>query len=395
MARNWLWRKASFDGASFYVDAQELGGGRRLVVHQYPGAERHDVEDMGRKAGEFEVTAYFNSETADTDSAALVARLERGGPGLLTIPMFGSRRVIAREWRPGWTRNVLNYVGFHIQFVEAGSAGAPIPLGLGQAELAVMGVSLGAALGSAISGAVADIPQASWTRRDMLSSLAAVVAQIAGFRAITPLPAKVDSAAKVALDDAAEAAKDPSSDPGVLAGEVFSVLDDIVIEAQDAPAASVEELRDMHAAALAARAALVSRWGISELVTIVPLAAALIFAGEAARLAAIRDYRDRASAQAARSRIYQDSAPLVSLYAELGIEATVAFDTMIGRAVRHLSSRIPNLAPVVIVETGRSLPSNVLAYRLYGDPERGIELVHRNAVATPCLMPTKFEASAT
>jgi prophage DNA circulation protein len=85
---------------------------------------------------------------------------------------------------------------------------------------------------------------------------------------------------------------------------------------------------------------------------------------------------------------------VTAVYAELGAAACAAFDDIYGLAARHLSSRIPDLAPVIIVEVGVSLPSNVLAYRLYGDPNRGLELAQRNRVATPCFMPLQFEASA-
>ena len=109
---------------------------------------------------------------------------------------------------------------------------------------------------------------------------------------------------------------------------------------------------------------------------------------------AIKDYRDRKAAQAERARIASSAGAITALYDALGPDAMSALDAMFGMAAKYLSERIPNLAPVVIVETGVSLPSNVLAYRLYGDPNRAQELVDRNAVATPAIMPTKIEALA-
>jgi hypothetical protein len=396
MARDWRWEPASFDGARFYVDAQEIPGGRRLVVHEYANSERHDVEDLGRKAGTLEVTAYFVSETADADSALLRARLERGGPGFLTIPMFGTRQVRAQQWRPSWSKQALNFVGFQITFVEEGNAFAPIPLGLGEAQLAQLGGGLAQSLGAAISSTVASAPQSSYLRADMLREVSTVVAGVSSFRASTPLPVRVDSETKTALADAGKLARDPLSDPGELVGTVLTALDDIVAQhtTDNDVAGPIDDLDDLSAAALAARSMSLARWGVSPLVAIVPLAAALAYSGQASRLRAIRDYRDRATAQAARTKIGVASALLTPLYGALGVDAMMAFDGMIGLAARHISSRIPDLSPVVIVETGASLPSNVLAYRLYADPTRGRELAERNGVATPCFMPTRFEANA-
>ena len=81
MARDWRWSQASFDGASFYVDASRIPGRRRIVTHEYPGSETHDNEDLGRDADRYEVTAYFVSETADSDFAAPRSRSRAAGPG--------------------------------------------------------------------------------------------------------------------------------------------------------------------------------------------------------------------------------------------------------------------------------------------------------------------------
>jgi prophage DNA circulation protein len=396
MARSWLWPKANFDGASFYVDASELQRGRRLVIHEYPGAERHDVEDMGRKAGRIELTAYFVSETADIDSAALRARIEQGGAGMLVIPMFGALRARAIEGRPVWNRQALNYVGFQVTFVEEGSAFAPAPLGLGEAGLAFMAAGLAATVANAVQLSVPGdgvaSAQADFILSDMREASIVVADDIERFRAATPLPANKDSDVRLTIADARSDLSDHSADAAGALATLGGALDTIVTEASGGD--PVQLLVDMTDKALKDRQASLGQWGISPLVSIVPLAAAVFYAAQAARLYAVADYLDRGSAQAARAKIGQLAGAVTAVYAELGAQACAAFDDIYGLAARHLSSRIPDLAPVIIVELGVSLPSNVLAYRLYGDPNRGLELAQRNRVATPCFMPTVFEAAA-
>jgi prophage DNA circulation protein len=60
--------------------------------------------------------------------------------------------------------------------------------------------------------------------------------------------------------------------------------------------------------------------------------------------------------------------------------------------VEYLSRAIIDLAPVVRVSAGNTMPSLFWAWRLYADPNRASELVARNVVPHPSFMPTKFEA---
>lgn len=394
MARDWRWKPARFGGASFFVDTQELQEGRRLVVHEYPGGERYDIEDMGRAATRLEITAYFVSETADTDSAAFIALLELGVPQLLSIPMFGARMFRAESWRPTWGRAVLNFVGFQVTFIEEMPAFAPVATGLGASLLGVAGSGLGFVLGSAITGNLFNRTQSDFVWSDMLAEAVIISADVSGLREATALPDRIDTEARLAALDASALASAPSTNPGDAVAAALAVLDTVVTEANDDPLASALRLDAMATAALARRTAALGRWGVSDLVGIVPLAAAAAYSAQASRLRAIKDYRDRKAAQAERTRIAASAGAITALYGDLGPDAITALDSMFGLAAKYLSERIPNLAPVVIVQTGVSLPSNVLAYRLYGDPSRGQELAERNNVATPAIMPIKIEALA-
>jgi prophage DNA circulation protein len=61
-------------------------------------------------------------------------------------------------------------------------------------------------------------------------------------------------------------------------------------------------------------------------------------------------------------------------------------------AVRVVSNIAADAVPLVRVETGVSLPSSVLAYKLYGDATRAEGLVDIARSMTPMLMPSVFEA---
>lgn len=67
---------------------------------------------------------------------------------------------------------------------------------------------------------------------------------------------------------------------------------------------------------------------------------------------------------------------------------------LVGIAIVEISALAAARAPLVRVETGLSLPSSLIAYDLYGDPERGREIVLRNRAATPFILPVVLEALA-
>jgi prophage DNA circulation protein len=395
--RDWRMPPASFDGIVFYVDAQRIPGARRVITHEYPGSERWDNEDLGRCADRYELTAYFLSETADTDSAALRARLAQQGPGLLILPMFGAFQARVKSWDPAWGQEKLNYVGFSMVFIGENPANAPAPLGLGAATLAAMGSGLGATLGAAISTALIGQPRSGFARADMATAVGNVGAVIETARQSLVLPDAVSSAARTAIAASVLSLDGgPSVDPGAVAARLFNQLDAMV--AAQAGAATPNQVANVlsNAAAtlLTAASDLRTTWGLSPLIFIAPLAGAAALTAQATRALATAAYTNRQDAIAARARIAALADTVGPYYASLGADAAAAFEAMFGAAARYVSQKITNLAPILLFSLNASLPSNVLAWRLYGDPTRGQELVDRNQVETPCFMPTVFEAAA-
>jgi len=116
---------------------------------------------------------------------------------------------------------------------------------------------------------------------------------------------------------------------------------------------------------------------------------------EIAVAVASRSYADRREASAAASRLRSLAAVALEDIALRGGEGLWrAASEAVHHALDHLNKTALDLKPVVLVESLRSLPSTVLAWRLYGDPARAEELVERNGVSTALFMPTTLEAIA-
>lgn len=110
--------------------------------------------------------------------------------------------------------------------------------------------------------------------------------------------------------------------------------------------------------------------------------------------AAVRvDYDSRQAAQQGRTRLAaQADASYELVAAEFGADALSWIVRLVGESIQQISAIAATKAPMVRVETGLSLASSLLAWDLYGDPERGRELVLRNGIGAPMVMPTSFEA---
>lgn len=80
-------RPASFRGIRFWVDFEDLSGGKRLARHEYAGGRRTRMEEMGLKTPSFSVTAYLLGDASDISASLLTSACLAAGPGRLVLPM--------------------------------------------------------------------------------------------------------------------------------------------------------------------------------------------------------------------------------------------------------------------------------------------------------------------
>jgi hypothetical protein len=435
MARNWYWSPGSYRGASFYVTTATPSGGRRLSVQEYPGSETHDVEDLGRAAPRFSVTCYFTGETADSDHKALLSALDQEGAGSLTLPMFGTKQVRPEKWDPSWTDAKLNAVAMTVSFVLEGTAGAPTALGLGERILSsllgdlpgVLGAALGGSvsgvvngvlegpLGDALSGALginvdallsgrvltlldggggglfASIMPDSFAFKDSADALVEMGSVVETLRVSLPVPDAVSRPAQIVVSEVVSNLNGTGlPNPGYVAALMLVQLDNVVEAIPAGDGADV--LADATSYAVTVASAASDRVRVSNEGAAVYSATAVMLAAETIRVLATSPYNARPDAVAARRRMGEVAGLVLPLYGALGSDVVRVFNDIWGQAVDHLAKTITTLAPVVLVEVNRALPSTLLAYRLYGDPNRASEIVARNQTGTPFLMPIIFEA---
>lgn len=119
------WRKtllpASFRGVPFFIDGEDLSGGRRLAKHTYAGGEITLPEDMGKAVESFDVTGYLIGDDADIKAKAIQAACSVAGPGMLIMPMDGGMMAYSEGFRRTREKDRIYYIRFDVTFIPDGA----------------------------------------------------------------------------------------------------------------------------------------------------------------------------------------------------------------------------------------------------------------------------------
>ncbi|MQB36885.1 hypothetical protein DXT97_08740 [Agrobacterium tumefaciens] len=112
-------RRASFRGVGFWVDYEDLSGGKRLARHEYAGGRRTRMEEMGLKTPAFGVTAYLLGDNSDVSAALLTTACLAAGPGRLVLPMDAGQLAYVEDFHRSRERDRRGYVAFEFTAVPA------------------------------------------------------------------------------------------------------------------------------------------------------------------------------------------------------------------------------------------------------------------------------------
>lgn len=116
---------------------------------------------------------------------------------------------------------------------------------------------------------------------------------------------------------------------------------------------------------------------------------------EAGIAALVAPPTERAEVERLRARLADGLEPVLDGLAMDGAGAAHdAVRACVALALAGLDDLALTLAPLALIRTTVSQPSTVMAWRLYGDPERADELVARSGSLTPLFLPRELLAPA-
>lgn len=119
-------KRAAWRDINFLTESHEAKEGRRLVVHELPGADVPVVEDLGAKARTWRVQAYFIGADYDLSRDKFLAALREPGAEWLVHPWLGRVWVRAQDWSVSERNAEGGMAHVSVDFVEGG-AGVPQP----------------------------------------------------------------------------------------------------------------------------------------------------------------------------------------------------------------------------------------------------------------------------
>ncbi|HLH95008.1 MAG TPA: DNA circularization N-terminal domain-containing protein [Xanthobacteraceae bacterium] len=374
-----LWRlnlvPASFNGVPFKVDAGARAGGRRTATFEFPKFDIPYSEDMGRRARRFSVTGYVLGDLYTFERDALIAELEAEGPGILIHPTLGTFTVYG-TFKTSETRERGGICIIEMDFVEAGQQPGANVVDDTQSLVGMLagttGTAVGAALDTAISAAlqagatVANITEAVGVLGQMLTTLRGVVSGQIGIPGSSLFLAIGDLLSNGEADIRAGALGTPLLavfEQATTAGATLAGMTN-VLSAMQAEAPS------------GALGIAVANAGINmALVEIARILSATTFTSS----------NDVSAAIATNNANFSSAEETVGDSGDVGTyQALVALH---GSVTRDLVQRALQLPSLVTYNFPRSLPSIVMAWKLYADSTRADELAAENKVIHPAFMP--------
>lgn len=425
-------KPASYRGVAFVVQEGTSHFGRRNQVHEYPYRDTPWVEDLGRQARTFEVKGFLVGDDVIAQRQRLIDAAERKGDGELVHPTLGKKRVALIDFvtREVWERGRVFELTF--RFIEQGQRKYPAGEKQGKTE-------------AKQTGALSDLKAAAAFARKTVSALRTGAAaanealrQARGWANVArQVQRDATSLVNMAVTLPGDFGRLVGQSSSIRTGQVLVVGATLTLADLKATAAASRAAVDEAATALdtagqglgpdstdafaaAAQAlALAVRTGaptpgdaIRALAQLVAYTAdgsasgaALVLQAESVRLfrraaatqlvLAAADYVPLSDqdAEAVRAIVVDALDAAISAAGDNGDdELFQALQALKAAAVADINTRGAAVPELRTVSTPSSMPSLVLAHRLYGGVEREAELVSRARPRHPAFMPTTFKA---
>lgn len=421
----WRDRKqgASFRGVPFLVDNDSVPVGRRTQLHEFPQRDQPFVEDLGRRTRQYKFTGFVAGDDFLAQRDRLLTALDTPGAGELVHPWFGRLTVTAGECELSHARNELGMARFNLVFID-GMLEFPVQSPNTRRQLAAQAPTLLESIKARFNAAMAPINLAGQQVRALRSTLSGVYAFAINF--LNPLTSLVsdvdafvyalvnapDSFAASLLSDLASMERafdgygtgsslgksrsmaDQAMNLSVTA-PVFATADEVVILA-----AVIALVQDAALLSLVLDMAQVPVAGVATIAAPASLDAQLSQQGSTAVVGTLATSTGGGGAVA--QAVGQVSVPVANDILELRDAISEAIWSVAAQSPadhfrvlsdarvavdRHLTEVARSgvwLRPFAPAET---LPALVLAYSLYGDAFRGLEIVARNRIRHPGFVP--------
>lgn len=381
---------ASYRGVEFFIDSEEIEGGKRAEIHEYPERDEPFIEELGKGARTFRVACYILGDDFIDERDKLLDAFETAGPGTLVLPTRGEFSAICLSHRSIQSSDEGRIARIEATFVRAGLNAFPQALS-DTREAVLDSVEPGILASSArfLARFTADaLPD--WVEQSAADGIAAIRD---GLRTVVDLvdgPADETASLVRALDDFGDDALDLAREPARMAAEFQSHM-----LALGELGATPRRLYDTLASSLGALDSLDVTAGVTpHRITAATQSDALreIYRRnvvlELARVSTRVDFESREDALAFADDLGAKLQDEISVAGDVqDDEGLAALQEALGAIVADLDARAKQLPRRTTLELAVSTPALVVAHRAHGDATRDAEIVARNRVRNPAFVP--------
>lgn len=113
-------RQGKFRGVEFFTDSHDFQGGRRRQIHEFPQRDEGRSEDLGRRLRRFNLDLLVIGDDYFKQRDKLIEALETEGPAVLIHPYLGRKTVQAGSFSLRETVQEGRVARFTVDFAEAG-----------------------------------------------------------------------------------------------------------------------------------------------------------------------------------------------------------------------------------------------------------------------------------
>jgi prophage DNA circulation protein len=387
------YRTASFRGVEFKVEAHDASFGRRKQTHEYPQRDKPFTEDLGRKAREFSIDGYVIGEDYDQQRDRLIAVCEEADSGELVHPYLGSLDVECLGLSVRETSGEMRMARLTLTFIESGLERYPT------SDLS--GVEAVTAVANDTEEAAGEGFAADWSVDGMPSFVVdAAAARVRSlsefFDQLTTNPLGEAQAVAEFVGEVQQLADDALSlvsKPSELADRVQGLIGRVrpVYAGRVTPV--LRSLQSAYTPLYAGMASTPVRQQQSVNFDAFGRLARHVSLAEECKVSVLRadataedGFVAHEDAVAAREAL-TDTIDVEMEADGLADPVFVALSRLRAEVVRGIPSPGLRLPSLVTITAPATLPSLVLAYRLYADAARASEIVARNAVRHPGFVP--------
>lgn len=369
----------------FLHESVEDSGGHRLVQHLFPGRDTPEYDEQGLDPDAVNISGYLLGDDFLEQKQALLDELKKKGPKQVVHPYAGQKQWRVKNWRFRHTTREGRVVRFTLQLVPAGetlypSASLDTQAGSNAAADAVAAAAAADFVDDfSVAGAPSFVAEDAAGMIDGLrSDLAAINGRISAItQPITEFAESVNRLGQEAAQLVRQPAELVAQVQGVLytaAGlqtdleTAFSFYDNLLGSDDPSPAPSGTPSRQQ-----------LER--NRQAITAMQRASVVAAAG---RMTAAFEYDNYDEAQQALVKVSQ----LIDRVASTAPDAVFQrLQAQRAAVVADLRARGADLTRLEEYTPRVTMPALVIAYDLYEDPDRDLDIVARNRAPQPNFMP--------